>query len=101
MNSTNVVAETVSVGKGGIFQDALRRLETSLAHVEFCDEVPEILQHPEASLIVSIRVRMDDGALRVFQGYRVRHSTVAMIEMLSTFHAMPLTNAARYEPVRS
>ena len=44
--------------------------------MEFADEVPDILRHPEASLLVSVRVRMDDGSLKVFRGYRVRHSTL-------------------------
>lgn len=35
----------------------------------------ETLLHPERELQVSIPVRMDDGTLRVFEGYRVQHST--------------------------
>lgn len=35
----------------------------------------ETLLHPERELQVSIPVRMDDGKIRVFEGYRVQHST--------------------------
>lgn len=35
----------------------------------------EALKYPERELKVSIPVRMDDGTTRVFQGYRVQHST--------------------------
>lgn len=35
----------------------------------------ETLKHPERELQVSIPVRMDDGSIRVFEGYRIQHST--------------------------
>ncbi|MFQ5911692.1 MAG: Glu/Leu/Phe/Val dehydrogenase [Nitrospinota bacterium] len=76
MNAPGLVAETPSVRDESIFENAIQRLETAMAHVDSPIEVPEILRHPEASLIVSVRVRMDDGSLKVFQGYRVRHSTL-------------------------
>lgn len=37
-------------------------------------EVVEILKVPQRILNVSIPVRMDDGSIRLFQGYRVQHS---------------------------
>lgn len=36
----------------------------------------EIMSRPERSICVSIPVQMDDGSVRVFEGYRVQHSTV-------------------------
>lgn len=36
----------------------------------------EILKYPERELKVSIPVTMDDGSVKVFEGYRVQHSTV-------------------------
>lgn len=36
----------------------------------------ELLKHPERELRVSVPVRMDDGSVRVFEGYRVQHSTI-------------------------
>lgn len=76
MKSTNSAAEVVSAGTANIFDGAIQRLENALNYVAFSDGVPEILLHSEASLMVSIRVRMDDGSLKLFPGYRVRHSTV-------------------------
>ncbi len=35
----------------------------------------EILLSPEREVAVSLPVRMDDGSVRVFQGYRISHST--------------------------
>ncbi len=76
MKSTNPAAEVVSAGTANIFDGAIQRLENALNYVTFSDGISEILLHPEASLMVSIRVRMDDGSLKIFPGYRVRHSTV-------------------------
>ncbi len=56
-----------------ILSDANRRLERALKYVTISDDASERLRYPKASLIVSIPVRMDNGTLRVFQGYRVRY----------------------------
>ncbi|RMG32752.1 MAG: Glu/Leu/Phe/Val dehydrogenase [Planctomycetota bacterium] len=55
------------------FEDAIRRLDTAAAHIDIDPEALEKLKHPAAVIQVSIPVRMDDGSLRVFTGYRVRH----------------------------
>lgn len=57
----------------GIFADAIKRLDTAFRHAVIDPEALEKLKHPKATLEVSIPVRMDDGSLRVFTGYRVRH----------------------------
>ena len=56
-----------------LFLDASRRLKTALTHVDLPDDVLEYLKYPKASLNVSIPVRMDNGALKIFQGYRVKY----------------------------
>jgi glutamate dehydrogenase (NADP+) len=56
-----------------LFADASQRLEKSLRYVNLPEDALEYLRHPKSSLTVSIPVRMDDGSLKVFQGYRVRY----------------------------
>ncbi len=56
-----------------ILSDANRRLERALKYVSISEDASERLRYPKASLTVSIPVRMDDGRLKVFQGYRVRY----------------------------
>jgi len=56
-----------------IFEDAIRRLDRAFEYAEIDQEAIERLKHPKQTLEVSIPVRMDDGSLRVFTGYRVRH----------------------------
>jgi len=38
--------------------------------------IVEFLKRIERSLIVSIPIMMDDGSLKIFEGYRVHHSTI-------------------------
>ncbi len=57
----------------GVFDDAVGRLDRAAAYAKLDQEAIERLKHPKAIIQVSIPVRMDDGSLRVFSGYRVRH----------------------------
>ncbi|HEY3266628.1 MAG TPA: Glu/Leu/Phe/Val dehydrogenase [Armatimonadota bacterium] len=59
---------------GDIFTDAIRRLDAAARHLDVDAEVLDQLRIPKSVLQVAIPVRMDDGSLRVFQGYRVRYS---------------------------
>ena len=56
-----------------LFADASKRLEGALKYVSLSDDTIEHLKYAKASLSVSIPVRMDNGSLKVFQGYRVRY----------------------------
>jgi glutamate dehydrogenase (NADP+) len=56
-----------------LLADASTRLEQALKYVSISEDASERLKYPKASLSVSIPVRMDDGSLRIFQGYRVRY----------------------------
>lgn len=56
-----------------LLTDAGQRLAQALKHTTLSEDAIESLKYPKASLSVSIPVRMDDGSLKVFQGYRVRY----------------------------
>lgn len=56
-----------------LLADAELRLQQALKYVKLSDDAIESLKYPKASLTVSIPVRMDNGSLKVFQGYRVRY----------------------------
>ncbi|MGC1308144.1 MAG: Glu/Leu/Phe/Val dehydrogenase [Phormidesmis sp.] len=56
-----------------LLTDASRRLEKAAQYAPISDDATERLRFPKASLKVAIPVRMDDGSLRVFEGYRVRY----------------------------
>jgi glutamate dehydrogenase (NADP+) len=61
---------------GPIYKEALSRLDKATAYAQIDAEAVEKLKHPKACLEVSIPVRMDDGSLRIFTGYRVHHNDV-------------------------
>ena len=54
----------------------LDRIDDAAAIAGVSDGVHARLRHPERTLEVSIPVRMDDGHLEVFTGWRVHHNTV-------------------------
>lgn len=77
MHTTAAVATNYSENAGivgGQFERALCQLDRAVDLAGIHPEVVERLKHPKAILSVSLPVRMDDGSLRVFEGYRVRHS---------------------------
>ena len=56
-----------------LLTDASRRLEKAAQYAPISEDATERLKFPKASLKVAIPVRMDDGSLRIFEGYRVRY----------------------------
>lgn len=53
--------------------EASQRLDQALKYVSLSEDAVLRLRSPKASLSVAIPLRMDDGSLQVFQGYRVRY----------------------------
>ncbi|HAG81798.1 MAG TPA: glutamate dehydrogenase, partial [Cyanobacteria bacterium UBA12227] len=56
-----------------LLSDAGKRLQAAMKYVSISEDAIERLKYPKFSLNVSIPVRMDDGSLKIFQGYRVRY----------------------------
>ena len=56
-----------------LLTDASRRLEKAAQYAPISEDATERLKFPKASLKVAIPVRMDNGSLRIFEGYRVRY----------------------------
>ena len=63
--STNVLLDT-----------ALKNFYAAAEEMGLEDGLVEVMSRPERAICVSIPVQMDDGSVRVFNGYRVQHSTV-------------------------
>lgn len=61
---------------GELFKQALSRLDKAATYAKIDNETIAKLKHPKACLEVSIPVRMDDGSLKIFTGYRVHHNDV-------------------------
>jgi glutamate dehydrogenase (NAD(P)+) len=56
------------------YEIVVRQLEHAAQFMEISEEALEFLKKPQRILIVSIPVRMDDGTVKVFTGFRVQHN---------------------------
>ncbi|MCU9599771.1 Glu/Leu/Phe/Val family dehydrogenase [Pallidibacillus thermolactis] len=65
--SENMTKDDILTSTQKIIREALEKLGYS-------DEVYELLKEPLRTLTVKIPVRMDDGKVKVFTGYRVQHN---------------------------
>jgi glutamate dehydrogenase (NAD(P)+) len=56
------------------YEFALKQFDRAADHLGLDPGTRDVLRKPKRQLIVSIPIKMDDGAIRVFEGYRVQHS---------------------------
>lgn len=61
--------------KNVLLKTALDNFYQAAEEMGLEDSLVEIMSRPERAISVSIPVVMDDGSVRVFEGYRVHHST--------------------------
>lgn len=64
----------MSLFESPFFQDAFSQLESAGATMKLDPNVLERLKYPKRALQVSVPVRLDDGTVKVFEGYRVQHN---------------------------
>ena len=55
---------------------ALENFDAAANALELNEDTRQMIKYPERMLTVSVPVRMDDGRIRRFEGYRVQHSSV-------------------------
>lgn len=56
------------------FEIAVRQFNIAAEHLGLDSGLRKVLAAPKRALVVSIPVRMDDGRIEVFEGYRVQHN---------------------------
>jgi glutamate dehydrogenase/leucine dehydrogenase len=56
------------------YQIALEQFNRAADKLKLDRDLAEILKHPKRQLTVSVPIRMDDGSVRVFDGFRVQHN---------------------------
>jgi glutamate dehydrogenase/leucine dehydrogenase len=56
------------------FQIAQQQFDTAAEYLKLPKDLCEVLKRPKRQLIVSIPIEMDDGTIRVYEGYRVQHN---------------------------
>jgi glutamate dehydrogenase (NAD(P)+) len=58
------------------FEAMMSRFRTASQILGLEEQIYNVLKSPARQVIVSLPVTMDDGSIRVFEGYRVIHSTI-------------------------
>ncbi len=58
-----------------IFENVLKQMDKAFNYLEVRSDVKKILESPERILEVSIPVKMDNGEVKVFTGYRVQYNS--------------------------
>lgn len=64
----------MSLFESPFFQDAFSQLESAGNTMKMDPNVLERLKYPKRAMQVSVPVRLDDGTVKVFEGYRVQHN---------------------------
>ncbi len=57
-----------------LFENTLRQIDKAAALMNLHKEVKAILSAPQREVEVNIPVRMDDGSMKFFKGFRVQHN---------------------------
>jgi len=59
---------------GALYQNTMKIVEDAGKLVSLSPNTIERLKYPRRTLVVSVPVKMDDGRVKVFTGYRVQHN---------------------------
>lgn len=59
-----------------LFENTLSQMSQAAKLIDLDPNIEEVLRHHERILEVGIPVKMDNGVLRVFRGFRVQHNSI-------------------------
>lgn len=59
-----------------LFKNTQEQIRKAARLMKLPSNIEEVLKHPERVIEVSIPVLMDNGKLRIFQGFRVQHNSI-------------------------
>ena len=65
---------SIQASEADPWRQAMMQLDRAAEKMNLEPYIVERLRHPKRILIVSVPVKMDDGTVRVFDGYRVQHN---------------------------
>ena len=75
MATTTTKAEPTTAAHASMFDAVLARLDKAASLFGISPEVAEILRHTKKEVAVNLPIKMDDGSVKVFEGFRTVHST--------------------------
>lgn len=59
-----------------LFENTLKQIQKAAKLMKLDSNVETVLSNPDRILEVSVPVKMDNGAIRIFRGFRVQHNNV-------------------------
>lgn len=62
--------------EGPLYRNVLQNLQSAGELINLNRNVHERLKSPRRAIVVSVPVKMDDGKVKVFEGYRVQHNQI-------------------------
>lgn len=72
---STTTANTAHAHEQSMFEAVLARLDAAAKLMNLSDEVAQVLRNPAKQVKVALPVMMDNGKIKVFEGYRTVHST--------------------------
>jgi len=63
-------------GSPNPYQIALQQLDIAASYLDLDPGIHDMLRYPKRELTVNFPVKMDDGSMKIFTGYRVHHSAI-------------------------
>jgi len=57
------------------FEAMIERLNEAARVIKLDENVYQVMKNPSRQIVVSLPIHMDDGSIKVFEGYRIIHST--------------------------
>ena len=64
------------MGNSTVYENVLTQLDNAAEVLDLDEQIRELLQEPMRTLSVSIPVKLDDGNIHVFKGFRCQHNNV-------------------------
>lgn len=64
----------MSLFESPLFKDAFEQLEAAAATMDLDPNILDRLKYPKRALQVAVPIRLDDGTVKTFQGFRVQHN---------------------------
>lgn len=64
----------MSLFESPLFKDAFEQLEIAAATMDLDPNILDRLKYPKRALQVAVPIRLDDGTVKTFMGYRVQHN---------------------------
>src|SRR3954447_11639426 len=74
MSDSNGSLSSHLLGTSDLYRNSVMQLQEAAETMHLDPNISERLKVPKRALIVSVPIRLDDGSIRCFEGYRVQHN---------------------------